>query len=730
MDVVNDSKLQAGWLVSKINPPDFALTAVVKGTFQLCPGGTAILAEEQLPVTGDEFVDGDPTKALRYPFDFAPFKPRADVMVLGTCHTTGGAPVESERVTIRLGAMVKSLLVFGDRVVDSRGQPARPEPFVKMPLSWDRAYGGPAFDRNPLGCGASSTKLPDGGTVIRLPNLDVEGGTSKRSQTTAKLEPVGFGPMPGTWPQRVKKVGAVDASYMKDRWPWYPRDFDWGYFNAAPADQQIEGYLRGDESFTAQCLHPLSKYRCKLPGLRVRCFVNETVKAREELREFRMNLDTAWIDMDAETLVLVWRGYVAVRTEKCLEVEHMFVATEPLAEAPAATDACRERFWAALERREDVDEELEPEEEPEEEDEGPEVEDQDDAEPAEEDEPAVEAAPPRAPAADDAAEAEEPDEEAEAPDEPDEDDDELTEARVRELAEQRQSLAGLDLSDLALDDVDFSGLDMQGAILETASLMRANFTGTNLAEAILAGANLRDAKLVGANLTEADLTGATLLKADLSRAIATGADFTGARLRSANLCGATANDAIFATADLSEANASGANFAAADLCETRLHRTDFTGANLAEAALENAWGRGVKAVGANLTNVRAANARFSEADFREANAADSVWETADLYGVNFTKANLNRAEFSGAYLTGATFNSAEVKEAQFGDATVRRGRFIRCNLYETSFGGADLTEANFTEANLFGATLMDATLTKALFTGANLRRIKARQEIK
>lgn len=735
MDVVNDSKLQAGWLVSKINPPDFALTAVVKGTFQLCPGATAQLDEEQRDVTGDEYQDGNPAKALLYPLDFVPFKPRADVMILGTCHATGGRPTESEKVSISLGPVTKSLLVFGDRNVALHNQKIRPELFVTMPLTWERAYGGPTFLRNPLGRGVAPITRPDGATEHFMANIDLPGGTTSTTKSI-NLEPAGFGPIPGTWPQRLKKVGTVDANYIKDRWPWYPRDFEWGYFNAAPEDQQIAGYLRGDETFTAECLHPMSPYRCRLPGIRVRCFVIETVKAREELREFRMNLDTAWFDMDAEAMVLVWRGYVAVRTEKCLEVEHLFITTEPLADAPAAQEDCRDRFREALDRREDEDEELEPEEEAEEDEENKEAEsgekDEDELpDESDQEEPAAQAsnAPAPSPSVDEPAEADELDE-IEDPDEPEADDEELTETHVRELAQQRQSFAGWDLSGLTLDECDFSGLDFEGAILEAAVLVGANFTDANLAGAILAGANLCDAKLTGANLTDADLTEAWLTRADLSGTILTGADCTGVRLRRANLSGAIANGAIFATADMSEANAAGANLAAADLCATRLHRTDFTGANLTEAALEDAWGRGVKAVGANLTNVRAANARFSEADFRETNAVDSIWETADLYGANFTKANLDRAEFSGAYLATAFFNSAEAKDARFGEANLRRSRLIRCNLYETSFAGADLTEANFTEANLFGATLMDAVLTRTLFAGANLRRIKARQEIK
>ncbi len=37
------------------------------------------------------------------------------------------------------------------------------------------------------------------------------------------------------WTQRYSKIGNYKGNYLKERWPWFPKDFDWGYFNAAPA---------------------------------------------------------------------------------------------------------------------------------------------------------------------------------------------------------------------------------------------------------------------------------------------------------------------------------------------------------------------------------------------------------------------------------------------------------------------------------------------------------------
>jgi uncharacterized protein YjbI with pentapeptide repeats len=749
MELVNESGLEAAWVVSRMEPPAFAVTVVVKGTFELRPDEPVVLAEKQLPLTGDKFEAGDPAKPLRYPFDFAPFKPRADVLLVGTCHAPRGRAAEVVNVGLRVGAMSKSLFVHGDRSWRSASELTHPRPFVALPLTWEHAYGGPGFDRNPLGKGAKPIKQPDGSTLHALSNIESPGKAIRKS--TDHGEPAGFGPIPDTWPQRLNKFGTIHGRYVKERWPWYPHNFDWGFFNTAPEDQQVEGFLKGDEEFAAENLHStISTYRGRLPGLRARSFLNEQVRAKEQLREIPMQLDTLWLDMDTQKLVLVWRGHLPVRTEKLLEVMHLFVLAEPLSQKRQTDQEYRLALFDALAKREAEDEELEEEEEPEEEAEEPEELEEEEAEEPEEVEPeeAAEEAPPPAPppeekaageteeAADEEAEPEEVEpeepeepEDVEEDEEPPDEEDVLTVDRVKEMIGQRLSFEGCDLTGLTLSDLDFSGLNLREAILERAVLVGANLSNADLSGAVLACANLREAKCMGTNFAEADLTEAWLVQADLSGADLTGADLTKAQLRRATLRDVKAPEAVFVEADLSEANLEGADLRAADLCVTRLHRTILTNADLSDAALEKAWGRQVQAPGAILNKLRAARAVMIQADFRGARGDESVWEAADLFAANFSRATLNRAEFSTAYLGEANFDGATVKEARFEEASLRRAHLVRCNLLETSFGKANLTEADLTEANLFGATLMDAIVEKTNFKGANLRRIKNRQEI-
>jgi Uncharacterized protein conserved in bacteria (DUF2169) len=61
-------------------------------------------------------------------------------------------------------------------------------------------------------------------------------------------------------------------------------------------------------------MHPeLSRLTVRLPGVRIRAFIEAAADLRDEpgvvagLRELRLRLDTAWLDMAALRLVLVWR---------------------------------------------------------------------------------------------------------------------------------------------------------------------------------------------------------------------------------------------------------------------------------------------------------------------------------------------------------------------------------------------------------------------------------------
>lgn len=114
--------------------------------------------------------------------------------------------------------------------------------------------------------------------------------------------------------------------------------------------------------------------------------------------------------------------------------------------------------------------------------------------------------------------------------------------------------------DGSLCSVDWSLATLDGVILSSCLLSKANFAGANLQGAYFGYSDLRDACL-----READLSEASLREARLA-----GADMSGANLRCANL----------ARADLR-----GARLVAANLSSANLWETDLRGADLSRAIM-------------------------------------------------------------------------------------------------------------------------------------------------
>jgi Tfp pilus assembly protein FimV len=102
-------------------------------------------------------------------------------------------------------------------------------------------------------------------------------------------------------------------------------------------------------------------------------------------------------------------------------------------------------------------------------------------------------------------------------------------------------------------------VNWSGANLQDANLQEVNWSGANLQDANLRGADLKNANLRGADLQDADLSGADLSGADLQNADLSGADLSGADLRDADLSGADLRDADLSGATLHDTNLQGAN---------------------------------------------------------------------------------------------------------------------------------------------------------------------------
>jgi len=341
-DVLNPTPLVAEAL--PLFPPSRdKLTLIVKGTFEVRRDGRTRLAEAQLPLSADEHEGGEATP-VRYESDLVPFKPRADLLCVGRAYAPGGQPVASLPVRFGLLDRPKEIRVVGDRrlrMVGPTPEVGPPEPFTSMDLSYCRAFGG-ADPEDPNGASVCPTN-PFGRGYARnagaqrdrpMPNL--EDPRQPLRSLAEPLPPAGFGPMGRTWQPRLALAGTYDERWQTERAPEPPEDFDYRFFNAAPPDQQIEGYLRGDESLWVENLHPeLSRLTVRLPGVRMRAFVEagaDVAHVGAGLRELRLRLDTVWLDMEALRLVLVWRA--AFYASHVAEGGALLIGAERIADEP------------------------------------------------------------------------------------------------------------------------------------------------------------------------------------------------------------------------------------------------------------------------------------------------------------------------------------------------------------------------------------------------------------
>lgn len=788
MKTKNLTPFPFGTKITSRRPPRPEMTLILRAAYLLepdkplaLPPGTRLVS--QGPMTAEVYREGDEDRAgeLLYPGDFADYKPNAEVMVRGTCHTPTKEPLTVCPVRVSMGGWSKIVRVIGRRAWsdDLAGAVmSDPSPFTSMPIDYAHAFGGPGYAPNPVGKGHRTRELPNvehAGAVIR----------SRKDEPA----PAGLGPLNPSWPQRSAKLGKeYGKSYRDERAPYYAADFDWTYFNAAPPDQQIEGYLRGDEELTFQNLHPTAQvFSTRLPGLRVRAFVKDDAG---RFREVRMNLDTVFADLDQGKLWLVWRGLDAIKTDDKKDVQTALVASEKLGDAPLPEAHYRgllEAFEAdPLELKERIPADMlegyealkankriggqappppaaGPPPDPLSEMIQKQLGALPGALPGQEElqknvaaavARMTAAAPPSidlkgmlAKAGNDVAAPRPP---AAIPLRPGgpppawaSDMLRTTKEKVAALkknaAEKKIDLEGIDKLDELTENPFFAGTSAPKPPREPGperDLSGQDFQGRDLRGADLRGSNLSDANLAGANLSGAKLTRATLENAVLAGADLTGADFTGADLTLANLTGAIAPGAVFREATLNGAflekiNLRGAVLAGAKGENTYLPEADLTGADAAGLSLKRAFAKGATLTDANLSGVTLVRCLFLSVnargvDLSRATLTQTSFARSDLKGARLVEARGDRTVWLGATLSDADFSRATLPNAHFNEAQASRANFGRANLKEARCYRASLEYADLTQANLFSADFTKCALSHAKFTGANLYDAKFR----
>ena len=268
------------------------------------------------------------------PLDVGMPKPRGEVLVIGAASPPGGRPVTQMAVEFAVGAVRKRLTVIGDRHWElTNDGPAftRPLPFTRMPLTWDRAFGGPEFADNPAGTGHGAAAALSEGRLVRLPNIEDAAGLILDAQQAPR--PVGCGPLDVMTPARQRFAGTYDDEWLKRLHPGHAADFNWAFYNTAPRDQWFPGFLKGDERIRIAGMHPDHPViDSRLPGMRARAFLDLDRDGARQLTEVDMRCETVVLFPGQLKGVVIYRGGCDITDIDGKDVAHTLLAYERLGE--------------------------------------------------------------------------------------------------------------------------------------------------------------------------------------------------------------------------------------------------------------------------------------------------------------------------------------------------------------------------------------------------------------
>jgi uncharacterized protein YjbI with pentapeptide repeats len=680
------------------------------------------------------------------PLDELMPKVRGEVLLAGSAYAAQGLATTEQFVRLQLGSIDKRIRVLGDRQWMYGLLPlfriTPPAPFTKMPLVWNRAFGGARHPANPEGRGYDPNPLAAlwGRNHGPMPNLEAPERPVRGHRR--RCAPAGFGPIDVGWQPRRRWIGTYGKAWQALAHPGLADDTDPAFFNAAPLDQRIDGHFQGGEAYRLEGMHPQRPViEGHLPELRPRAFVLRKGRPSDAAEEVALAFDTVWFFPDLELGVAIHRGETPIDDGMALDVEALMVGYEHVAETPrplahygevlalrlnrdtaarhvfnesqltpapdAATRAARaqeeqaelaQRQARRDERAAALDAELR----------------------------AAGGVPAPAPPATDAPSglptlsevalrrgdfdlgplldgAERMADEARA----------RAAARREEAARRLAELPAAPPTPAETVQQALARAAGQAAPLATLAELVADGTLPKIDVARLAelqrrarlAAPMPTAPTAPLSPEAAAAIGQWALERVRAGQPLQGCDLAGANLRGADLRGADLRGALLESSDFG-----GARLDGADLREAAL-----TGATLDDTHAEQA-----RFEGANLAHTRARRAVFRGARFSAVQAGDADWSGADLTGASFEQWVAPNIVLAGANLEATTLSDCVLMHAQAADS-----RWSRTHWRRNVALGADLAASDFTEASLTRSVLMQCRLADSRWSSAGLTRVQA-----
>jgi len=287
----------------------------VRGSFFVQPDGAQVVDPVQTEVSRIPKFAADPAQSsLLGEADLIHLKTMTDVLVEGSACTSHGQPARHVDVRLRAGTVEKLLRVHGDRrwedsVFGFRLSAA--QPFTRIPIVYERAFGGTDQmsddprehcwePRNPVGTGFASRKEHLTGKLA--PNVEDPRWPYENWKAGY---PAGFGPIARHWSPRVSFGGTYDDVWTKTRKPLLPDDFDHRFYQCAPVDQQVAGFLKGGELVSVDGMTPDSPLEFRVPRVTLAIttsFYDGTVVRHKSV------LHTLIVQPDRRRFEIVWHS--------------------------------------------------------------------------------------------------------------------------------------------------------------------------------------------------------------------------------------------------------------------------------------------------------------------------------------------------------------------------------------------------------------------------------------
>ncbi|MBN1961012.1 MAG: DUF2169 domain-containing protein [Deltaproteobacteria bacterium] len=325
LQMTNETPFEASFFLFPDQHGIDTVYTVIKATFELYP--KVRIAEEQTPVKlEDEFWCKPGESSLKYASEICLGKIGTDVVVGGDACALNENEVSELDVSISVASRRQMARVIGDRqwikTFDQwRISPAKP--FIRMPLIYERAYGGYhkqnteddkylAEMRNPVGKGFLGKRKKDEIADAGVPNIV----HPKNAQ-----EPVGFSFIAPTWQPRIGFAGTYDEQWQKKRAPFLPKDFNLRYFNVAAPELIIEQGLKGGEKVNITGMSPRGKQSFLIPV----CEFEVSFLVAGNTITPEVKLITVFIEASSDRISLSYMASVPCN-KKVLQVEWIGIA--------------------------------------------------------------------------------------------------------------------------------------------------------------------------------------------------------------------------------------------------------------------------------------------------------------------------------------------------------------------------------------------------------------------